>query len=337
MENLEPLANQARSAIAAAQDSATLEQLRVDYLGKKGQLTGLLKGLSNLTPEDRPKAGALINVVKQELQELIGERKTALDATAVKAKLEQEAIDVTMPGRAKTIGGVHPVTQTIERMEDFFSAIGFDVVEGPEIEDDYHNFEALNIPAHHPARAMHDTFYVDEHTVLRTHTSPVQVRVMESQEPPLRIICPGRVYRCDSDLTHTPMFHQVEGLLIDEHSSFSDLKGLIEDFLRVFFERDLEVRFRPSYFPFTEPSAEVDIQCVNCAGKGCRVCSQTGWLEVMGCGMVHPKVFEAAGIDTEKYSGFAFGMGVERLAMLRYGVNDLRLFFDNDLRFLEQF
>ena len=337
MENLEPIANQARSAIAAAQDSATLEQLRVDYLGKKGQLTGLLKGLSNLTPEDRPKAGALINVVKQELQELIGERKTSLDATAVKAKLEQESIDVTMPGRAKTIGGVHPVTQTIERMEDFFSAIGFDVVEGPEIEDDYHNFEALNIPAHHPARAMHDTFYVDEHTVLRTHTSPVQVRVMESQEPPLRIICPGRVYRCDSDLTHTPMFHQVEGLLIDEHSSFSDLKGLIEDFLRVFFERDLEVRFRPSYFPFTEPSAEVDIQCVNCGGKGCRVCSQTGWLEVMGCGMVHPKVFEAAGIDTEKYSGFAFGMGVERLAMLRYGVNDLRLFFDNDLRFLEQF
>ncbi|MFB0951036.1 MAG: phenylalanine--tRNA ligase subunit alpha [Halioglobus sp.] len=337
MENLEPLANQARSAIAAAQDSATLEQLRVDYLGKKGQLTGLLKGLSNLTPEDRPKAGALINVVKQELQELIGERKTALDATAVKAKLEQESIDVTMPGRAKTIGCVHPVTQTIVRMEVFFSAICFDVVEGPEIEDDYHNFEALNIPAHHPARAMHDTFYVDEHTVLRTHTSPVQVRVMESQEPPLRIICPGRVYRCDSDLTHTPMFHQVEGLLIDEHSSFSDLKGLIEDFLRVFFERDLEVRFRPSYFPFTEPSAEVDIQCVNCGGKGCRVCSQTGWLEVMGCGMVHPKVFEAAGIDTEKYSGFAFGMGVERLAMLRYGVNDLRLFFDNDLRFLEQF
>ena len=337
MENLEPLANQARSAIAAAQDGVTLEQLRVDYLGKKGQLTGLLKGLSNLSPEDRPKAGALINVVKQELQELIGERKTALDATAVKAKLEQEAIDVTLPGRAKAIGGVHPVTQTIERMEDFFSAIGFDVVEGPEIEDDYHNFEALNIPAHHPARAMHDTFYVDEHTVLRTHTSPVQVRVMESQEPPLRIICPGRVYRCDSDLTHTPMFHQVEGLLIDEHSSFSDLKGLIEDFLRVFFERDLEVRFRPSYFPFTEPSAEVDIQCVNCGGKGCRVCSQTGWLEVMGCGMVHPKVFEAAGIDIEKYSGFAFGMGVERLAMLRYGVNDLRLFFDNDLRFLEQF
>jgi phenylalanyl-tRNA synthetase alpha chain len=337
MENLEPTANEARAAIAAAEDGATLEQLRVDYLGKKGQITGLLKGLGNLSAEDRPQAGALINVVKQELQDLISARKIALDATAVKAKLEQEAIDVTLPGRGQSTGGVHPVTRTIERMEDFFAAIGFDVVEGPEIEDDYHNFEALNIPAHHPARAMHDTFYVDEHTVLRTHTSPVQVRVMESQEPPLRIICPGRVYRCDSDLTHSPMFHQVEGLLIDEHSSFADLKGLIEDFLRVFFERELAVRFRPSYFPFTEPSAEVDIQCVNCGGRGCRVCSQTGWIEVMGCGMVHPKVFEFSGIDTEKYSGFAFGMGVERLAMLRYGVNDLRLFFDNDLRFLEQF
>jgi phenylalanyl-tRNA synthetase alpha chain len=337
MENLEPIANEARAAIAAAGDGAALEQLRVDYLGKKGRITSLLKGLGNLSADDRPQAGALINVVKQELQELISARKIALDATAVKAQLEQETIDVTLPGRVQSIGGVHPVTRTIERMEDFFSAIGFDVVEGPEIEDDYYNFEALNIPAHHPARAMHDTFYVDEHTVLRTHTSPVQVRVMESQEPPLRIICPGRVYRCDSDLTHSPMFHQVEGLLIDEHSSFADLKGLIEDFLRVFFERELAVRFRPSYFPFTEPSAEVDIQCVNCGGQGCRVCSQTGWIEVMGCGMVHPKVFEFSGIDTEKYSGFAFGMGVERLAMLRYGVNDLRLFFDNDLRFLEQF
>jgi len=337
MEDLEPLANEARAAIAAAEDGATLEQLRVDYLGKKGQITSLLKGLGSLSEEDRPKFGALINVVKQELQELISSRKSALDAVAVKARLAQETIDVTLPGRGQTTGGVHPVTRTIERMEDFFVAIGFDVVEGPEIEDDYHNFEALNIPAHHPARAMHDTFYVDDHTVLRTHTSPVQVRVMESQEPPLRIICPGRVYRCDSDLTHSPMFHQVEGLLIDEHSSFADLKGLIEDFLRVFFERELAVRFRPSYFPFTEPSAEVDIQCVNCGGQGCRVCSQTGWIEVMGCGMVHPKVFEFSGIDTEKHSGFAFGMGVERLAMLRYGVNDLRLFFDNDLRFLEQF
>jgi phenylalanyl-tRNA synthetase alpha chain len=337
MENLEPLANEAKAAIAAAQDGAALEQLRVDYLGKKGQITALLKGLGKLSAEDRPKAGALINVVKQELQELIGARKAGLDRDAVEAQLAAEKIDVTLPGRGQSSGGIHPVTRTMERMEDFFTAIGFDVVEGPEIEDDYHNFEALNIPAHHPARAMHDTFYVDEHTVLRTHTSPVQVRVMENQEPPLRIICPGRVYRCDSDLTHTPMFHQVEGLLIDEHSSFADLKGLIEDFLRVFFERELQVRFRPSYFPFTEPSAEVDIQCVNCGGDGCRVCSHTGWLEIMGCGMVHPKVFEYSNIDTEKYSGFAFGMGVERLAMLRYGVNDLRLFFDNDLRFLEQF
>jgi phenylalanyl-tRNA synthetase alpha chain len=337
MENLEPLANEAKAAIAAAGDSATLEQLRVDYLGKKGRITALLKGLGKLSAEERPRAGALINVVKQELQELIGARKASLDRAAVEAQLAAETIDVTLPGRGQSTGGIHPVTRTMERMEDFFTAIGFDVVEGPEIEDDYHNFEALNIPAHHPARAMHDTFYVDEHTVLRTHTSPVQVRVMESQEPPLRIICPGRVYRCDSDLTHTPMFHQVEGLLIDEHSSFADLKGLIEDFLRMFFERELQVRFRPSYFPFTEPSAEVDIQCVNCGGDGCRVCGHTGWLEIMGCGMVHPKVFEYSNIDTEKYSGFAFGMGVERLAMLRYGVNDLRLFFDNDLRFLEQF
>jgi phenylalanyl-tRNA synthetase alpha chain len=337
MENLEPLTNEAKAAINAADDSATLEQLRVDYLGKKGHITALLKGLGKLSAEERPAAGAQINVVKQELQALIGSRKADLESAAVNEKLAAETIDVTLPGRGQSTGGIHPVTRTMERMEDFFSSIGFEVVEGPEIEDDYHNFEALNIPAHHPARAMHDTFYVDEHTVLRTHTSPVQVRVMESQEPPLRIICPGRVYRCDSDLTHTPMFHQVEGLLVDEHSSFADLKGLIEDFLRLFFERELEVRFRPSYFPFTEPSAEVDIQCVNCGGDGCRVCSNTGWLEVMGCGMVHPKVFESSGIDAEKYSGFAFGMGVERLAMLRYGVNDLRLFFDNDLRFLEQF
>ncbi|HEY7775677.1 MAG TPA: phenylalanine--tRNA ligase subunit alpha [Kineobactrum sp.] len=337
MENLKPLAEEAKAAIEAATDSATLEQLRVDFLGKKGRLTDLLKGLGKLSAEERPAAGAKINVVKQELQGLIAKRKEALESAALAQRLAQETIDVTLPGRGQSTGGIHPVTRTIERMEDFFGAVGFDVVEGPEIEDDYHNFEALNIPAHHPARAMHDTFYVDPTTVLRTHTSPVQVRVMESEAPPLRVICPGRVYRCDSDLTHTPMFHQVEGLLIDEHSSFADLKGLIEDFLRVFFERDLEVRFRPSYFPFTEPSAEVDIQCVNCGGAGCRVCSQTGWLEVMGCGMVHPRVLEHCGIDAERFTGFAFGMGVERLAMLRYGVNDLRLFFENDLRFLEQF
>ena len=337
MENLNALAQEAKDAIAAAGDNTTLEQLRVDFLGKKGQITALLKGLGKLSAEERPKAGAQINVIKTELQGLIGERKALLEDAAVATQLAAETIDVTLPGRGQSTGGIHPVTRTIERIEDFFISIGFDVVEGPEIEDDYHNFEALNIPSHHPARAMHDTFYIDDTTVLRTHTSPVQVRVMETRKPPLRIICPGRVYRCDSDLTHTPMFHQVEGLLIDENSSFADLKGLVEDFLKAFFEQALKVRFRPSYFPFTEPSAEVDIQCVSCGGEGCRICSHTGWLEIMGCGMVHPKVFESSNIDPEQYSGFAFGMGVERLAMLRYGVNDLRLNFENDLRFLEQF
>jgi phenylalanyl-tRNA synthetase alpha chain len=346
MENLEALATEAQQAIEQAQDVAALDQVRVQYLGKKGSITGLLKGLGKLSAEERPAAGAEINKVKQALQTLIGERSDILEGAAIAEKLAGETIDITLPGRGQDVGGLHPVTRTIERISDFFAAIGFDVVEGPEIEDDYHNFEALNIPEHHPARAMHDTFYIDKGAVtgddkvshvLRTHTSPVQVRVMEATEPPLKIICPGRVYRCDSDLTHTPMFHQVEGLLISENTSFADLKGIVEEFLRVFFEKELAVRFRPSYFPFTEPSAEVDIECVMCSGKGCRVCSHTGWLEVMGCGMVHPKVFEYSKIDTEKYTGFAFGMGVERLAMLRYGVNDLRLFFDNDLRFLEQF
>lgn len=337
MDNLEELAGQARSAIDAAQDVQALETVRVDFLGKKGQLTGLLKGLSALSAEERPAAGAKINVVKQELQGLITDRREALESAAITAQLASEAIDVTLPGRDSAVGRVHPITRTIERIEEFFGAAGFSVADGPEVEDDYYNFEALNFPPHHPARAEHDTFFVDERTVLRTHTSPVQVRVMEKSEPPLRIICPGRVYRCDSDLTHTPMFHQVEGLLVDEHSSLADLKGLIEEFLQVFFEKKSKVRFRPSYFPFVEPGAEVDIQCVHCDGEGCRVCSHTGWLEVMGCGMVHPRVFEMSGIDPERYSGFAFGMGVERLTMLRYGVNDLRLFFENDLRFLAQF
>ena len=338
MESLEALKNEAVHLITDAPDSAALEQLRVDYLGKKGKLTGLLKNLGNLSPEERPAAGALINEVKQELSGLINSRKSILEQAALAARLEADRVDVTLSGRGVDVGGLHPITRTIERIENFFSGIGFQVMEGPEIEDDYHNFEALNIPAHHPARAMHDTFYIDDTHVLRTHTSGVQVRTMETQSPPLRIICPGRVYRCDSDLTHSPMFHQVEGLLIDESSSFGDLKGLLEEFLQVFFEReDLAVRFRPSYFPFTEPSAEVDIQCVKCSGDGCRICSQTGWLEVLGCGMVNPKVFEMSGIDTEKFTGFAFGLGVERLAMLRYGVGDLRLNFDNDLRFLRQF
>ena len=312
--------------------------MRVSYLGKKGALTGLLKNLGQLSAEERPKAGAEINAVKQQLNEQLNARKASLQGAALAAQLAEEAIDVTLPGRRAETGSLHPITRTIQRMETFFSSMGFEVVEGPEIEDDYHNFEALNIPAHHPARAMHDTFYVDDTHVLRTHTSGVQVRTMEAQQPPIRVICPGRVYRCDSDLTHSPMFHQVEGLLIDETSNFGHLKGLLEDFLQAFFERDdLSVRLRPSYFPFTEPSAEVDIQCVKCSGAGCRVCSHTGWIEVLGCGMVNPKVLEMSGIDPDKYRGFAFGMGVERLSMLRYGIGDLRLNFDNDLRFLAQF
>lgn len=338
MENLDALGVQAKACAEAAESLAALDEIRVQYLGKKGEITALLKGLGKLSPQERPAAGAKINEVKEAVNAVITARKQALEQAAIAAKLEQESIDVTLPGRGQDLGGLHPVTQTIERIQGFFSGLGFDVVEGPEIEDDYHNFEALNIPAHHPARAMHDTFYVNDTNVLRTHTSPVQVRVMEAEEPPLKVVCPGRVYRCDSDLTHTPMFHQVEGLLIDEQTSFAELKGVVESFLQVFFENDhLGVRFRPSYFPFTEPSAEVDIECVMCSGKGCRVCKQTGWLEVMGCGMVHPSVFESSNIDTERFTGFAFGMGVERMAMLRYGVNDLRLFFENDLRFLEQF
>ena len=338
MQALDDLKAEATAAIKSAGDSAALEKLRVEWLGKKGRVTDLLKSLGQLDADERPKVGAEINAVKQLLSERISERKETLQQAAIASQLAAEALDVTLPGRREDLGALHPITRTIDRMAAYFGALGFEVVEGPEIEDDYHNFEALNIPAHHPARAMHDTFYIDDTHVLRTHTSGVQVRTMETREPPLRVICPGRVYRCDSDLTHSPMFHQVEGLLIDENVSFSQLKGIIQEFLNAFFEQDgLAVRFRPSYFPFTEPSAEVDIQCVKCAGKGCRICSGTGWLEVMGCGMVHPRVLEMSGVDTERYQGFAFGMGVERLAMLRYGIGDLRLNFENDLRFLGQF
>ena len=337
MTEITEIAKQARTSISSAADLPALENLRVEYLGKKGKLTALLKGLGVLSVEERPAAGAKINEIKSDLQSLINSKKTVLENETVNAKLVGESIDITLPGRGEGVGGLHPVTRTMERIEAFFKRVGYGVETGPEIEDDYHNFEALNIPSHHPARAMHDTFYIDPKTVLRTHTSPVQVRTMEKQGPPIRIICPGRVYRCDSDLTHTPMFHQVEGLVVDRDISFADLKGVIDQFLKAFFEADLPVRFRPSYFPFTEPSAEVDIQCTNCSGKGCRVCSHTGWLEVMGCGMVHPNVLEHCSIDSDNFTGFAFGMGVERLAMLRYGVNDLRLFFENDLRFLKQF
>ena len=338
MQALDDLKAEATAAIESAEDSAALEKLRVEWLGKKGRVTDLLKSLGQLAADERPKVGAEINAVKQLLNEQIGERKETLQHAAIAAQLAAESLDVTLPGRREDLGALHPITRTIDRMAAYFAALGFEVVEGPEIEDDYHNFEALNIPAHHPARAMHDTFYIDDIHVLRTHTSGVQVRIMETREPPLRVICPGRVYRCDSDLTHSPMFHQVEGLLIDENVSFGQLKGIIQDFLHAFFEQDaLAVRFRPSYFPFTEPSAEVDIQCVKCAGEGCRICSGTGWLEVMGCGMVHPRVLEMSGVDTERFQGFAFGMGVERLAMLRYGIGDLRLNFENYLRFLAQF
>jgi len=335
--SIEEILTQALQELANAKDLNQLDQVRVNYLGKKGVFTEQMKELGKLEPEQRRTAGQVINTVKNSFQEALDAPKISLEAEQLQARLASECVDVTLPGRGQTTSGLHPVTITLRRIAKIFASVGFDVVEGPEIEDDYHNFGALNIPEHHPARAMHDTFYFDPHTVLRTHTSPVQIRVMESEQPPLKVIAPGRVYRCDSDLTHTPMFHQVEGFLVDKDVSFADLKGVVFEFLRAFFEKDIQVRFRPSYFPFTEPSAEVDIECVICDGQGCRVCSHTGWLEVMGCGMIHPEVFKSVKIDHQQFSGFAFGMGVERLAMLRYGINDLRMFFENDLKFLQQF
>ncbi len=323
---LEEIVAQAEAAIANADNPQALDDVRVQYMGKKGQLTELLKGLGKLDPSERREAGQKINEAKQQVQTSINSRKELLKAEELKAKLEAERIDVTLPGRNAAVGGVHPVTQTIRRIEQFFGDLGFSVKEGPEVEDGFHNFDALNIPANHPARADHDTFYFTPSTMLRTQTSGVQIRTMEEEKPPLRIISPGRVYRNDYDQTHTPMFHQVEGLMVDTDVSFTQLKGILEDFLTHFFEESLQVRFRPSYFPFTEPSAEVDVM-----GKDGK------WLEVLGCGMVHPNVLKAVGIDPEKYTGFAFGMGVERLTMLRYGVTDLRAFFENDLRFLKQF
>lgn len=322
----------------SASDLQALEKVKVDYLGKNGELTSQLKSLGKLPAEERPIQGAAINKAKKQVLAKLDEIKVKFESAAIADQLANEFIDVTVAGRNSSLGGIHPVNRTLERIVEYFSQIGFAVEEGPEVEDEYHNFEALNIPGHHPARAMHDTFYFGNGNLLRTHTSPVQIRTMEKTDPPVRIIAPGRVYRCDSDLTHTPMFHQVEGLLVDKTTSFADLKGVLDEFLKHFFENDnLKVRFRPSYFPFTEPSAEVDIECVMCSGKGCRVCSNTGWLEILGSGMVHPKVLESVGYDSEEYTGYAFGMGVERMTMLRYGVNDLRLFFDNDLRFLRQF
>ncbi|MBW3779740.1 phenylalanine--tRNA ligase subunit alpha [Aeromonas veronii] len=326
MQQLEEVVGQARAEIEGVSDIATLDEIRVKYLGKKGFFTEQMKGLGALSAEERPAAGAVINQAKQQVQDALNERREALEVAVLNQKLAAETIDVSLPGRRIENGGLHPVTRTIERIERLFGEMGFKVARGPEIEDGFHNFDALNIPAHHPARTDHDTFYFNPDLMLRTHTSGVQIRTMEHQQPPIRIIAPGRVYRNDYDMTHTPMFHQVEGLLVDEHASFTELKGILHDFLRNYFEEDLTIRFRPSYFPFTEPSAEVDVMGKN--GK---------WLEVLGCGIVHPNVLRSVGIDPEKYSGFAFGMGVERLTMLRYGVNDLRAFFENDLRFLKQF
>ncbi len=314
-----------------------LQDIRVEYLGKKGVLTEYLKSLGSLSPQERPKAGQAVNQLKQSLQEKIQQKQKVLQDADMAKALAAEKIDVTLAGRHPSAGSFHPISRTLERIEQCFKQMGFAIASGPEIEDDYHNFQALNIPAHHPARAAQDTFYFNTNRLLRTQTSGVQIRTMEQQKPPLQIIAPGRVYRCDSDLTHTPMFHQVEGLWVDQDIHFGHLKGVLAEFLTAFFEQQVDMRLRPTYFPFTEPSAEVDIACVKCEGNGCRICGHSGWLEVLGCGMVHPKVLKNVSIDPKQYRGFAFGMGVERLAMLRYGVSDLRAFFDNDVRFLKQF
>jgi phenylalanyl-tRNA synthetase alpha chain len=335
--DLATLTRQALDEVAASSTLAALDEVRVRWLGKKGLLTEQLKSLGALPAAERPAAGARINAAKQEVEAALQAAGEALSRQAVEAELAAGRLDMTLPGRGEVRGAVHPVTRARLRIETLFRNAGFEVAAGPEIEDDFHNFEALNIPADHPARAMHDTFYFPDGRLLRTHTSPVQIRELRKGRLPLAMIMPGRVYRCDYDMTHSPMFHQVEGLVVDENVSFANLKATLQQFLQAFFEKDLRMRLRPSYFPFTEPSAEVDMSCVFCDGAGCRVCKHTGWLEIAGCGMVHPNVFKATGIDSERYTGYAFGMGIERLAMLRYGVNDLRLFFESDLRFLRQF
>jgi len=338
VDQLTELVQQAEKELTAATSLTTLDDVRVHYLGKKGLVTAQLKQLGQLPAEERKGAGQEINKAKKEIAAKLDARKLSLEAEALNARLQNESLDITLPGRKMQAGNLHPVTRTAKRIEEIFMQLGFNVETGPEIEDDYHNFTALNIPDHHPSRASHDTFYFDDDTLLRTHTSPVQIRTMENKQPPLRIIAPGRVYRCDSDVTHSPMFHQVEGLMVDKDVTFADLKGILDAFFKAFFEDDnFKTRFRPHYFPFTEPSAETDIQCVLCSGKGCKVCGNTGWIEVMGCGMVNPEVFRHVGIDPDVYSGFAFGFGIDRLAMLRYGIDDLRKLFDNDVRFLKQF
>lgn len=336
--DLKKLLNNAKHKITAEKDLANLDELRVKYLGKKGELTVILKGLNKLPHDERAKTGQKVNVVKEQIQQLIQHRHQALNNQQLAAKLAEQAIDVTLPGRKQSLGSIHPITKVRERMEELFATMGFIVAEGPEIEDEFHNFEALNMPSYHPARTAMDTFYLQNIPyLLRTHTSPVQIRAMQKLGVPLKVIAPGRVYRRDSDATHVPMFHQLEGFLVDDNVNFTELKGLLNNFLESFFERKVKLRFRPSYFPFTEPSAEVDLQCIICNGRGCRICGKSGWIEVLGCGMVHPNVFKAVGVDSERYTGFAFGIGIDRFAMFRYGVDDLRMLFENDLRFLEQF
>ena len=335
--DLVQLSADARARIDACADLAALEALKVELFGRKGAITALLKTLGGMAPDERREAGARINAARDQLTAAVAARQAALEHEALERQLVAGRLDVTQPGRGQQPGGLHPVSRARRRIEALFRGAGFSVESGPEVEDDWHNFEALNIPADHPARAMHDTFYFPDGRLLRTHTSPVQIRAMLREQPPLRMIMPGRVYRCDSDVTHTPMFHQIEGLVVDEGVSLAHLRSVLHHFVERFFERPLGIRFRPSYFPFTEPSAEVDIECVFCRGNGCRVCKSTGWLEIAGCGMVHPNVLRNVKIDPERYTGYAFGMGIERLAMLRYGVNDIRLYFENDLRFLRQF
>lgn len=337
MQGLDDILQQAKNAIHAATDLHALDQCRVHYLGKKGAITELLKTLGQLPQEERPKAGQKINVVKSEILNWLDERSLVLQESVVTQQLAKDTVDVTLPGRAVALGSMHPVTQSFDALREIFTQLGFICLEGPEIEDDFHNFSALNIPEHHPARAMQDTFYYPNGLLLRTHMSPVQIRAMKKMPPPLRMVAMGRVYRRDFDITHTPMFHQIECLMIDENVTFANLKQILILFLEAFFERKIKIRLRPSYFPFTEPSAEVDIGCIKCDGKGCRICKNTGYLEVLGCGMVHPNVLRMANINPKSYRGFAFGAGIDRLTMLKYGISDLRSLFENDIRFLNQF
>ncbi len=337
-EQLQQIKASVEAALKDASTLEALEEIRIKYMGKKGELTAVLKGMGKLTPEERPVIGALANEIRQNLEKEIDSKKTAIESKLEEEKLKSEVIDVTMPGKHKGTGKLHPMTQVMNSLKEIFMGMGFSVAEGPEVEYDYYNFEALNIPKNHPARDTQDTFYIEDNIVLRTQTSPMQVRVMEKTKPPIRIIAPGRVYRSDTqDATHSPVFHQIEGLVVDKNITMADLKGTLERFVKELYGEETRVRFRPHHFPFTEPSAEMDYSCFNCGGKGCSVCKGEGWIEILGCGMVHPKVLENCGIDPEEYTGFAFGIGLERIAMGKFNINDLRLFFENDMRFLEQF